>query len=726
MTSATFVQSSPLIASSWGWRFAGREGWAISNLNLRIEPGSRTLLLGASGSGKSTVLSGLGGLLTNEDGEASGSIMLGDHPAGSRESRGRIALVQQDPDTQVVMEKVGDEVAFGLENLGVPPEEIWTRVESALDQVGLTVPLDHPTAKMSGGEKQRLALASALAMRPSVLLLDEPTSNLDPDGVREVRSSVARALDQETTLVMVEHRVDTWVDLMDRIIVLDGGQILADGAPDRVLAEFRDQLLAAGVWVPGVPLPEEPLGGSRTGTALAAANLTTGYSPDQPISIDLNLDIGAGISTCLVGENGAGKTTLALTLAGLLEPLRGSVTTQSPPQMVFQEPSYQFLRHTVREELQLSLEHSELSAAEREARVERYLELMKLQKLASAHPQSLSGGEKRRLSVATGLIGQPSILILDEPTFGQDRNTWLNLVNLLKDAVAGGTTLVIITHDLDLVRILGQEVITVPAQRETRVPDPVDPPSALDRVNPFFRILALAIMTVPLFVSVDLVSAVVALCAELLLLPLVGWGPGKLLRRAWPLLVAAPLAALSMLLYAKPTGTVYWAWGPMAITSNSVELSLAIAVRVLALGLPAVVLLSSAKPTEMADSLTQVGRLPARPVLASLAGIRLVSLMLEDWDALGRARRSRGVPPEGKLVEFFTGSFALLTFALRRASSLSLTMEARGFGAPTPRTHARTSTTGAVDAAILVMAALIPTLALGASVWAGSFRWFGI
>ncbi len=715
-------ETSALEARSWSWRYAGREEWAVKDLSLRIEPGSRVLLLGASGSGKSTVMAGLAGLLTAEDGDASGNITLGGIP--TTEARGQIALVQQDPETQVVMEHVGDEVAFGLENLGVPDGRIWPLVEASLERVGLEIPLDHPTHELSGGEKQRLALASALAMNPNVLLLDEPTSNLDPEGVEEVRQAVARITG--ATLILIEHRVDVWLDQIDRILVIDRGSIIADGSPEAVLAEQQDRLLRAGVWVPGIDLPVETLPGKRLGSALSGSGLTIGYEPGRPIARDLDVDVGAGISTCLIGENGAGKSTLALTLAGLLDPLAGEVSSRGTVQMVFQEPSYQFLTDTVRGELELGLAGSDLRPEQKRAKVQHFLEMMRLTALQEAHPQSLSGGEKRRLSVATGLIAGPDILILDEPTFGQDRNTWLNLVALLQLAVRNGTTLLVITHDQELIRVLGQEVVRLQAQREQRA-GPVQPkPSPLDRVNPLFRVLALMILTVPLFASVDPVSAAVALGLEILLLPLIGWGPRKFFRRTWPLFVAAPLAAISMLLYARQSGEVYWSWGPAAITSNSVELAIAIAVRVLALAIPAVVLLSSAKPTEMADSLTQIGRLPSKPVLATLAGIRLVSLMLEDWQALRRARASRGLASSGRIKEFTVGAFALFTFALRRASSLSYTMEARGFGAPVERSRARQSRLSWADPVALLIAALIPTIALSAAIFAGTFRWFGL
>ena len=191
-----------------------------------------------------------------EDADETGSLLIDGAPPRAR--RGRAGLMQQDPETQVVLSRLGDDVAFGAENLSVPPAEIWRRVAEALDDVGLgRLPLDHPTSALSGGQKQRLALAGILAMRPGLLLLDEPTANLDPAGVLEVRDAVGRCLDKTgATLVVVEHRVAVWKDLVDRIVVLQPGSatdsaVLLDGPPDQVLAQARDMLIAAGVWVPG-------------------------------------------------------------------------------------------------------------------------------------------------------------------------------------------------------------------------------------------------------------------------------------------------------------------------------------------------------------------------------------------------------------------------------------------------------------------------------------------
>ncbi len=248
MRSSTGVRPAAVTARGWGWRHAGRPRPAVSGLDLDIRPGERVLLLGPSGAGKSTLLHALAGVLGDgasgpagdsgdaddaENTDETGSLLIDGAPP--RAQRGRAGLVQQDPETQVVLSRLGDDVAFGAENLAVPAAEIWPRVREALDDVGLgRLPLDHPTSALSGGQKQRLALAGILAMRPGLLLLDEPTANLDPAGVLEVRDAVGRCLDKTgATLVVVEHRVGVWKDLVDRIVVLQPGSATDSGGVDR-------------------------------------------------------------------------------------------------------------------------------------------------------------------------------------------------------------------------------------------------------------------------------------------------------------------------------------------------------------------------------------------------------------------------------------------------------------------------------------------------------------
>ena len=461
-------------ARGWGWRHAGRRAWAVSELDLSIEPGERVLLLGASGAGKTTLLHALAGVLGGaEEGEQRGELLLNDAPPES--ARGNAGLVLQDPDSQVILARVGDDVAFGCENLGVPREQIWPRVRDALEAVGLDLPLDHPTSQLSGGQKQRLALAGVLAMHPGLLLLDEPTANLDPSGVIEVRDAVARVLESTSaTFVVVEHRVDVWLPLVDRIIVLspDGG-VLADGSPDSVIAAHGERLAASGVWVPGFP-PRRPTRRLPTSQPelLAAEQLSIGRR--SVLRDGLDVSIAGGSALAITGANGVGKSTLGLTLGGLLPPLAGRVragealadgANSSPIEWrsrqlltrigtVFQEPEHQFLSSTVRGELEVGPRELRLEPGEMARRVDELLERLRLASLALANPFTLSGGEKRRLSVATALATRPRILILDEPTFGQDARTWSELVDLLAGLVDDGTALVAITHDAEFVSAL--------------------------------------------------------------------------------------------------------------------------------------------------------------------------------------------------------------------------------------------------------------------------------
>ncbi|MFZ3415868.1 ABC transporter ATP-binding protein [Arthrobacter sp. 3Tela_A] len=485
MAAATPVAVS---ARDWGWRHAGRKAQAVAGVSFDISPGERVLLLGASGAGKSTLLHALAGVLGEDTGGTeTGSLQLdGVHPQGAR---GRAGLLLQDPESQIVLSRVGDEVAFGAENLGVPRTEIWQRVHTALDDVGLRVPLEHSTAALSGGQKQRLALASILAMSPGLLLLDEPTANLDPDGVLEIRDAVQRVLEGTgATLIVVEHRVAAWAELVDRVIVLDaGGGLLADGPPEEVLTaeQTRARLAEAGVWLPGAALDVPPplLPVSSAPELLAADSLEVARTPKgQSVLSGVDLSLQAGDALGITGPNGAGKSTLALTLGGLLRP-RGGTLAAAPALAreagnipskwksaqlvtrigtVFQEPEHQFLTGSVRDELAFGPRRAGRSDAEVQATVEELAQRLRLAALLKVNPFTLSGGEKRRLSVATMLATSPDILLLDEPTFGQDANTWKELVSLLAELRRdSGCAVVSVTHDREFIAALGGQVLRV-------------------------------------------------------------------------------------------------------------------------------------------------------------------------------------------------------------------------------------------------------------------------
>jgi energy-coupling factor transport system ATP-binding protein len=506
-----------LRARGWGWRHPGRRAWALRGVDLDVRPGERVLLLGPSGAGKSTLLAACAGLLGpatrtlpdgvlehENGGQSLGELTVDDVPAAAARLGDRVVggqpsavtgLLLQDPDAQTVLARCGDDVAFGLENYGVPRHEIWPRVDEALALVGFRYGREHPTSHLSGGERQRLALAGVLALRPGLLLLDEPTAMLDPGGADLLRRSVRDVVEATgATLVVVEHRVAAWVDLVDRVVVLEaGGGVVADGPPADVLDRHGAALAARGVWVPA-HLPTVPR--RHRSAATAALESTQGLDvarpgSREPAARDIDLTVAAGRALCVTGPNGAGKSSLAHVLAGLVPPLRGEVTahdalaqglTTAPHRWkarelaarigtVFQEPQHQFVTSTVRDELAVGPRRLRVADGEVTVRVDELLERLRLDHLARANPFTLSGGEQRRLSVATALATRPRLLVLDEPTFGQDARTWAELVALLVELLDEGTGVVAVTHDRALVSGLADDELVLAGWAEL---DPVD------------------------------------------------------------------------------------------------------------------------------------------------------------------------------------------------------------------------------------------------------------
>jgi energy-coupling factor transport system ATP-binding protein len=454
----------------WGWRHAGRKDWALRGVDLVLEPGERVLLLGPSGAGKSTMLAALAGLQDPETaGESEGSLLVDGRPA--REVRLRTGLVLQDPETQIVMARCGDDVAFGLENRAVPTGDIWSQVARSLQTVGFPYGIDRSTSELSGGEKQRLAIAGVLALSPGLLLLDEPTANLDPVGGALVREALAAVLaDARCTTILVEHRVAEALPLVDRVVVLSpGGGVVADGSPEQVFAEQAESLAAQGVWLPGRTFRHRQSSRDPGAEVVRAEQVTYRYPhTSEVVGEPTDLALRTGEAVVLTGPNGSGKSTLALMLAGLRPPGEGTVRADGSDRplhrwrardlagtvgTVFQEPEHQFLTRTVRDEIALGPRlRGDAAGVERSAEL---LDRLRLDQVAAANPFTLSGGEKRRLSVATALATAPAALVLDEPTFGQDANTWAELLTLLADLRDNGAAVLAVTHDREFAAALG-------------------------------------------------------------------------------------------------------------------------------------------------------------------------------------------------------------------------------------------------------------------------------
>lgn len=825
--------------NNWGYRHASRTQFAVRGLNVSIHTGEHVLLLGASGIGKSTILEGAAGLLgeiitessTNEEGLTTttdadggiteGSILINGKPV--HDTRGMTGLVLQDPDAQGVFQRIADNVAFGPENLGIPREEIWQRVHKSLEAVGLEgLQLNRSVTHLSGGQMQRLALAGALAMEPDILLLDEPTANLDPDGVDQIVGAVNQVLTRtQSTMLLVEHRADRWISMIDRVIVLglqasDGSTVkqessedeithhddyqtvvVADGTPDDVFTRTDINFTELGIWVPEqyqraedritrIHVPNEPDYDPATGdgvVVLHTEDLAIGRH-NTPIAQHINIACARGQITALVGSNGAGKSTLSMTLAGLLEPVVGEVVASntlsigangtwpidwSSKQLasrisyVFQNPEHQFACSSVLDEVMLGPLRTGMSQEQAQQRAHELLKRFHLDQYEAVNPYTLSGGEKRRLTVAASLAAAPEILILDEPTFGQDRRTWLQIVELIQTLRADNTSIIVVTHDHELVTALGARVVeltpehsattshqsrsiaadhtpqeTQSGQPEQPVHVPVSPINTrpdsikasskspfLASINPVFRLFGAFLVSLPLLASLDWLSASVALALEFIVLMCMKFTPWQIVKSTWPVFIGAPGSALAILLYGKSGGDLWWQWGWIHITDRSAWLALATFLRILAIGIPAIIAVLGIDATDLADGLSELLHLPDRFVYGGLAGMRLFSVLQDDWSSLSASRRSRGLGDDNKIAAFFPQAFALLVLSIRRSTTLATAMQARGFGAPIPRTHARISQVHARDWYFLVGCLLIPIIALTVAAYFGTFSFMG-
>lgn len=520
-------------------RHEGADADAPASATFDVARGEVVLLLGPSGAGKSTLALALNGLIPHAVPAAlSGTVeVAGLDTATTPVARlsTHVGMVFQDPDAQLVTGTLLDEVAFGPENLRLPVDEVLTRAEEALRRVGLWERRHENPDRLSGGGRQRLAIACALAMGSPLLVLDEPTANLDPQGIEEVYAALgALVAAGDRAILLVEHNLDAVVGITDRVVVLDHvGRTVADGTVDDVLRARAAELHEMGVWLPVStlaalrlraagwtldPLPLEPAelhaalesadtsaGGSLHDSASTAA--TAGSDPSEgpsrrsraddaeapgaaspvirarglrtrrgrrEILHGIDLDVDAGAFVAIVGANGAGKTTLLQSLAGVIPVPRGQVTVDGVDVgrtdlrtlsrrigFVFQNPEHQFIAHTVYDELAHGLRRQRLPEEEVRERAFDVLRRFGLEDKADVHPFLLSGGQKRRLSVGTALVAGAPVLALDEPTFGQDRARADELMGLLSDLSAEGTTILVVTHDMQLVTEHAHRTIVV-------------------------------------------------------------------------------------------------------------------------------------------------------------------------------------------------------------------------------------------------------------------------
>jgi len=414
---------------------------ALRECSLDLEPGEVVALFGPSGSGKSTLLRALAGLVPHFHGgrfsgrvEVSGLDTRRVRPA---ELAGTVATLFQDPEDQVVFTRVRAEVVFGLENVGTPPAEIEPRALEALAAVGAAELADRPVAELSGGELQRVCLASVLALRPRLLLLDEPTSQLDPDGAA---AAIELARSSGATVVVSEQRPERVLEACDRVLFLEGGRIRDGALPE--------------AWLPReAELPDaEPAGDP----VCRLDGVTFGYG-DEPVVDGHGLTVGRGEIVALLGPNGSGKTTLAKLATGLLDPWTGSVECEGRACYLSQDPGRYLVAERADEEVALAV-GGDLSKARRA------LAEMGLAGFEARHPRDLSSGERERLALASVLVADPDLLVLDEPTRGVDPERKDELTRLLRAQAPGRATLVVTNDHLFAAGVADRVVSTAPVR----------------------------------------------------------------------------------------------------------------------------------------------------------------------------------------------------------------------------------------------------------------------
>jgi len=480
----------PLVVENLSFRYRDRQGASIQNISFEANPGEILLIAGASGCGKTTLIRCINGLIPRSyKGEVGGRVLVfGEEVKNwplSRISQ-KIGTVLQDPERQILGTKVLNEVAFGLENLGLPREEIYQRVQASLDLLEISHLRGRDTFTLSGGEKQKVALAGVVAMRPSILLLDEPLASLDPASAWDSLNTIRLLANQGLTVLLIEHRVEDVLRIQpERVMFMSEGEIryLGNLSGLSKVVNYREVKLPAEDIVERGKTDAAPAAIRLLPTAAVTArekevlvkfeNVGFGYEPEREVLHGINLEIKRGDVIAVLGPNGAGKTTFVKHAIGLLKPKSGRVFVngQDTRQLsvaeiartlgyVFQSPSHMLFAPTVREELSFGPQNLRHSKEEIEQEVKEALRIVNLSDNEQDPPLALSFGQQKRVSIAAILAMRSRILVMDEPTAGQDYQNYMNFMDSIVQ-LPGFEAVLFITHDVDLAVIYANRVLII-------------------------------------------------------------------------------------------------------------------------------------------------------------------------------------------------------------------------------------------------------------------------